>query len=70
MSANTAGIEMQNMLRHSGVFVLVLVLASLTALFAPLTWSAREIFLYYLLGFFAYLGISMVIQSRRANTKD
>lgn len=61
---------MSNLARHSGVFVLVLVLASLTAFFAPLTWGAREVFLYYALGFLAYLGISMVIQSRRTNTKE
>jgi hypothetical protein len=61
---------MQNILRHSGVFVLVLVLASLTAFFGPLTWSVREVFLYYLLGFLAYLAISMLIQSRGAASKE
>lgn len=52
------------------MFVLVLVLASLTAFFGPLTWSAREVFLYYLLGFLAYLAISMLIQSRGAGSKE
>lgn len=61
---------MQTMLRHSGVFALVLVAATLVSMFVPPPWTPQEVFFYFILAFIAYLGVSTFLQSRGTRKKE